>query len=337
MRTAAALILVMVGCLAAIVLLPRLFDRHPPSHGLTVLRTVPLAAQPGLNRITVHGLTVSVPASWHQVIGHPCSVTTDLVMLSVSASPDCGTGRAKNISTVEFVEGQLGTSLVAKPPTDIRIDGVAATRTTFSDIVANYIVVGVPSLQVSVEIGAPSAAGAEQLQATLRITAGDAHGCPSKAASSRDLNALVPASRAGADRSLLPAGASAVTLCRYQDGWLEQGAALPASNLAAFIASMNALPAGLSKAHDHQGLACRSGGDAAGNLSGQSAQDSASYLLFADYPSGPAVTVIVRLALCGDLGASNGIRTAQRTSELISLVTALAGDAQSYPQQVSPA
>jgi hypothetical protein len=347
----AAVAIAAAACVAAVVAtfawLPRASDRHPAAAGSgasrsaapgpSVLRAVPLPAQPGRSVITVHGLTVSVPDSWQQVIGHPCLITTNLVILPASAGLDCGTGRAKNFSTVEFFEGQLGTSAVAIRPTDIRIDGIAATRTTFSDLVANYVVIVVPSLQVSVEIGTPTVAGTEQLEATLQITSGDAHGCPSKTQGSYDLTSLGPARRDGANRSLLPAGASTVTLCRYQDGWLEQGAAVPASKLASFIASMNALPAGLSKASDHQDKACRSGSDGPGNLTGQSAQDSAGYLLFADYPSGPAVTVAVRLALCGDLGASNGTRTGQRTGDLVSLIITLAGDAQGYPLRVTRA
>jgi hypothetical protein len=333
-----------VACVAVMVAavgFARIIDRHPahtiPIPRSGVLPTIPLTARPGRNLITVHGLTISVPDSWPQMIGHPCIIRTDLVMLPASSTLDCVPGRLKNVSTVTFFEPQLGTSLVAGPSTAIRIDGIAATRTSFSDIVAKYVVIEVPSLRVSVQIGTPTAAEAEQLVATLQIASADVHGCPSVTPSEYDLTALHRADRADADRLLLPAGASTMTLCRYQDGWLEQGATVPPSQLASFTASMNALPAGLSRASDDQEKACHSTTNDSKNLNGQSAQDSAGYLVRAGYRSGPAVTVVVRLGRCGDLGASNGTRTAQRTSELITLVTTLVGDAQGYPLQVVPA
>ena len=47
--------------------------------------------------------------------------------------------------------------------------------------------------------------------------------------------------------------------------------------------------------------------------------------------------MLVRLGLCGDLGASNGTRTGQLTQALAERLVAAAGNSQGWPGDVRPA
>jgi hypothetical protein len=57
----------------------------------------------------------------------------------------------------------------------------------------------------------------------------------------------------------------------------------------------------------------------------------------ATYDTGPDVVVLARLGQCGDLGASNGTRTGQRTDALAAQLVSAAGESVGYPGAVGPA
>jgi RNA polymerase sigma-70 factor (ECF subfamily) len=119
--------------------------------------------------------------------------------------------------------------------------------------------------------------------------------------------------------------------------WLHYLADLPVAEIAMVLGISTGSVKTRADPEHYDPSVCRSPVTAVGSLTGPPAEDSAAYLIRADYASGPSVTVVVRLGLCGDLGASNGTRTGQRPTELAEWLSRIAGSWGGFPSDVHPA
>lgn len=180
---------------------------------------------------------------------------------------------------------------------------------------------------------------ARSLAATLTITDTDSSGCPTRATNTSVLPKGGKPSRAGAADALIPPTRNRITVCRYVATLLEQSSSLDARHRVAFIAALNGLPRGLSRANTDTCLPelCRRPSTDPGSSNGPTATDGEAYVITATYDMGPTVTVIARLNLCGDLGASNGTRTGQRTDDLVDQLIGAAGNSQGWSGSIHTA
>ncbi len=295
-----------------------------------------------MRQVVFHGLAIEVPAGWPLNALQCTSPIRDTVVLP-GPRTTCAGPVHPQVTSAEFFEGTAGglagslTSTRTEPAT---VDGVTATRLTgTADHGVHVVTVTVPSLQAQVVIRSPDAGRAARLADSLTIVRTGPDGCSSR---DDDLGVLPvgePAARPGADQRLVPGTPTSVVICRYLAGLIEQSTALDAADRASLVSLLNGLPEGLSRANPQHFSpeSCRSPVTAIGSLTGQQADDSAAYLIRAEYPSGPSLTVVVRLGLCGDLGASNGTRTGQRTMDLTERLARLAGSSGGFPADVHPA
>ncbi|HEV2885514.1 MAG TPA: hypothetical protein VGX49_01265, partial [Jatrophihabitans sp.] len=301
------------------------------------------SAGPGMQVVTFHGLSITVPASWQVAVGHRCGTHGNAVELPASVSQSCFPGNPVEFTRVRFVEGSLPLS-----PTEMdnashtTVGGLAATR------VQNYlahpgsgyssragIAFIVAELQASVHIMPAEGQTGQDVADSLTVNSVDAHGCRSRATDVNELPHAATSDRAGQAEALLPGQPVSVNICRYQDGWLEQGRILSGTTLQAFAAKLNAVPRGLSRPVEVEPLKCR-GADGVGSVEGPVAGDSEAYRLEAHYPDGTPVVLVGRISACGDLGISNGARTGQRTPQLVMLLLNTIGASHGWPDKVIP-
>lgn len=296
--------------------------RSAPSLGGATATADPV---PGHRVITFHGLSITVPATWVLTVGEYCKNTTNTVVLpGVSAA--CGHVDQPTLSTVEFYDGTHGLALsdtTATRPTTIsgvpatRVEGRYEPRAAFG-----YLL---PSLQASVLIRPARGASGEELAATLRVVAIDTNGCLSSVADT----AALPEVRSSSPepRTLIPDGAESLVVCRYLAGRLEQGALLAGARARTMSDTLNAQPAGTSRADpaSYSTNLCKAT-SSLGTVDGEAAMDSESYRIEARYQAGKPVVVIARLGVCGRLGASNGRHSVQCTQSLYDLLAAIVGN-----------
>jgi len=135
---------------------------------------------------------------------------------------------------------------------------------------------------------------------------------------------------------LVPGQPTRIAVCRYMSGLVEQSAVLSDAAARALVSVLDALPTGVSVADPTTYLPslCATAGST--SRTGGDAMDREAYVVRADYPSGPSVTVVIRLGLCGDLGASNGTHTGQREDTLLQAMFEVAGNASGAPGRVKP-
>ncbi|HEX8767347.1 MAG TPA: hypothetical protein VF714_03200, partial [Jatrophihabitans sp.] len=176
----------------------------------------------------------------------------------------------------------------------------------------------------------------QDLAASLRVDAVDMHGCSSTVSDVNEMPRSATSDRPGMTQALIPGQPVSASVCRYQAGWLEQGAMLSGTRLHAFAATLNGLPVGLSRATGLGPTPCREQGSV-GSLDGELAGDSEAYRIEVRYPAGSPVVLVGRLGHCGDLGISNGARTGQRTEALATLLARTVGETQGWPPSVVPA
>jgi hypothetical protein len=313
----------------------------PPARSGTEQPAAPLQAPPGRRPVTFHGLAIDVPTTWGLNATRCGGPLRDTVILP-GAVAACGVTRVPKVTSVEFVERQvpdLRSTLTDARSSTFVLDGQPATRLVGRRDGLVVIAVTVPSVSAQVVITSPKSALAQSLAATLTITAADANGCPTHAPNTSALPTRERASRSGAADSLIPGTPRQVTVCRYLATLIEQSTRLDARHRATFVATLNALPAGLSRADPKTYVPeiCRQPATSAGSVDDLTAMDSEAYLVTATYETGPDVVVLVRLGQCGDLGASNGTRTGQRTDALAEQLVSAAGESVGYPGAVGPA
>jgi hypothetical protein len=265
----------------------------------------------------------------------------DTVILP-GAVASCAIPRPASVTSVEFVEDQfrgLDGTLIEPETSTFTVAGERATRLVGQRDGTFVIAVTVRAVSAQVVIMSPRRDFAQSLAAMLTITNADSNGCPVHASNASILPTGRKPSRAGAADALIPGMPSQVTACQYLATLIEPSSRLDAPHRGAFVAALDALPRGLSRTDTNAYLPvpCRRPGTAEGSLTGQDAMDSEAYVVIADYETGPAVIVVARLGVCGDLGASNGTRTGQRTDALADQFTAAAGNSEGYSGAIHPA
>ena len=313
----------------------------PPAHSGTEQPAAPIKAPPGTRQVTFHGLAIDVPTTWGLKATRCGQPLRDTVILP-GAVAACGVTRVPKVTSVEFVERQvpdLRSTLTDAQSSTFVLDGQPATRLVGRRDGMVVIAVTVPSASAQVVITSPRRALAQSLAATLAITDADSNGCPAHAPNTSALPTGERVSRSGAADALIPGTPRHVTVCRYLATLIEQSTRLDAPHRATFVAALNALPAGLSRADPRTYVPeiCRQPPTSAGSVAELTAMDSEAYLVTATYDTGPDVVVVARLGQCGDLGASNGTRTGQRTDVLAEQLTSAAGESVGYPGEVRPA
>jgi hypothetical protein len=299
------------------------------------------AVPPGYRQVTFHGLAIGVPTSWPVNATHCGQPVRDTVILP-GAVPACGVARVPSATSVEFVDDQqvnLASTLTQASSSGFALAGERATRLTGRLGRLFVIAVAVRVLSAQVIVTSPRLDLARSLAATLTITDSDSNGCPSRATNTSVLPKGSKPSRSGAADALIPPTPNRLTVCRYVAALLEQSGSLDARHRVAFIAALNGLPRGLSRANTDTYLPelCRRPSTDPGTLTGPSATDGEAYVVTATYDTGPNVTVIARLNLCGDLGASNGTRTGQRTDALVNQLVGAAGNSEGWSGAIHPA
>jgi len=303
-----------------------------PSTSTTNPRLLPDASQ----QVTYHHLAVTVPSSWKINDNHCGSPASDTVLIP-GAVASCSAGRKPGITWVEFRSDArnltLGQGAQSRPT---RVDGHPATRIDGSrDGVAETIVY-VPSAQAAVLIGSPSRASVRRLVEGLRVVDRDSRGCPVEQAY-RPLDETPRSPIAGTDGSLVPGDPEALVVCAYEGDLLTASGAVPRDELDQDLALLRELPRGLSRVPPNTvaDSVCTAPETPHANLD---RDGGIWFALRATYPSGATLMLHARLGFCGDLGISNGTRTAQWSFPLARLLTGavpigmgFAGDARPIP------
>lgn len=328
---------------ATLIGLPRYLrpDRavQPPIGGVT--STAP--ARSGFQVVTFHGLSITVPSSWPVNEPETCKLSREVVLLP-GARPACMFPDAPSVAFVEFVDGSTRLRLAGPlKTTETRIGGLAATRTDgfWSDRPA--FAYTVPTLRASVLIVPALGQTGADLASSLRVNGVDSNGCRAEASDVAKLPRNKPPARPGAAETLVPGRPDVLRVCRYFAGRLEQGAALTGPQAAELLTVLAQLPTGLSRANpaNYSASLCATPAPWPGTIDGKDRSDVEAYRIEAEYPSGNPVIVVVRLGLCGDLGASNGSRTGQRTDALwralFDIAGSQAGVVPVIPAPVTPA
>jgi hypothetical protein len=313
---------------ATLIGLPRYLhpDRtaEPPIGGVT--STAP--ARPRFQVVTFHGLSINVPSSWPINEPETCKLSREVVLLP-GARPLCMFADAPSVAFVEFLDGTTPLGLAGPlRTTETRISGLAATRTDGFWAKRPAFAYTVPTLRASVRIVPALGQTGADLAGSLQVNGVDSHGCPAEASDVAELPRNKPPARPGAAETLVPGRPDVLRVCRYFAGRLEQGVALTGSQAAELLTVLAQLPAGLSRANpkNYSASLCATPAPWPDTIGGKDRSDVEAYRIEADYPSGNPVIVVVRLGLCGDLGASNGSRTGQRSNALWRALFHIAGN-----------
>jgi hypothetical protein len=226
--------------------------------------------------------------------------------------------------------------LTSAETSTLAIGSSPATRTTGTWEGLHVIQITMNTPSASVVITSPSLELAEQLAATLHLVDVDPTGCPERSQRPAPGEESAP-TQSGATDALIPGEPDQIAVCRYVSTYLEQGRAIERSDAAAFIATLNGLPAGLSETRqDAYPTICNPPSPSDPHADVGRSFDDTAYTIRVSYPDTSTLIIDVRLGYCGKLGASNGARTGQRTNALIELVMASAGGS-SVPEYVHPA
>jgi hypothetical protein len=275
--------------------------------------------------VKFHGLAINVPSSW-PMNATQCGQATQDTVVYPGVVPLCLGDINEKLTVVVWSDGSTpgGPELDAQAiaTTSTAISGAPAKKITARTRQGRFVIqFEVPAVDASVTIASPDRSTSERLAASVRIVQRDRNGCPAKAADVSTIPTGQPPARPGAAKSLLPGDPVRVTVCRYLAALIEQSSSLDSAHQAGLRSALNALPPGLRPE-------CRRKITDPGSTMGADAGDSEAYRIQADYSTGPRVVVIVRLGVCRQLGASNGTVTGKPTTQLMDVLAAIVGTAQ---------
>lgn len=300
----------------------------------------PRIAEPGAGKraVTFHGLTVDVPEDW-PTNDYQCGPRSDTVLLP---GPIDGCGPPpQTVTTVQFQA--IANSSSSPTP------GLQMKRSTLDGTIAEFgsgVIkqqdsqgstpapplsvesVAVPELDALVIVKGPDADTVSRLAESIRVTDVDAAGCVTLAEDTFRLPASVAAVRPGADRAVIPGAPSALSICRYVEGRLEQSAVLTGADITDLQKKLAAAPEGTWEVPTENYLPeiCRDLDTPDGQNEFDYSADGEGYRIVARYPSGPEITAIARLSVCGELGVSNGSHTVQPSSAVVDTIIDTAGN-----------
>jgi hypothetical protein len=311
--------------------LPKLVDKgdHRPAVS-TPATTRTASAPPGFQVVTFHGLSITVPQSWQVMVGGSCTLNNNIVQLPGGA-PLCGMPPYLDLTIVEFFDNLPLSVISAARTTETTISGLPATRTEGIEGRRPALAYTVPALHASVLIKPARGKSGEDLAASLQVNEVDVHGCRAKVSPIATLPLPTGTAHHGPAGMLVPSAPVSAIVCRYNAGWLESGNLLTGSALHSFVDTLNSLPPGLSRANNPSLMHCGTQ-----DLNDRLAADLEAYRIEMRYPQGPPMVLFARFGQCGELGISNGIRTAQRTDALVNLLLHTVSAAHGFPSRVVP-
>lgn len=317
---------------ATVVGLPKLLagDDHRPAGPAAARKTSTATAPPGFQVVTYHGLSITVPQSWQVLLGGYCTLTTSIVQIP-GGSPLCGTPAYLDLTLVEFSDNFPVSTISVTRTSQTTISGHPATRTEGSTGRRPVIAYTVPELHASVLIEPARGQTGEDLAASLQVNDVDVHGCRARVSPMPTLPIPAGSANPGPDGNLVPSSPASVIVCRYEAGWLESGKLLTGSTMDSFVKTLNSLPPGLSRATNPSLMHCGTQ-----DLSDPLAVDIEAYRIEVRYPQGSPMVLFARLGQCGELGISNGVRTAQRTDALTYLLIRTVSASRGLPTRVVP-
>ena len=293
----------------------------------------------GKKSINFQGLTVDVPQQW------PLNATTcDKPRVATYILPTfgemCEASNPPNVDSVNFFTSSvelharvLMDDLPLKtPPLQIKGDlTVQATRSESTPGSSPYLIeTYVDTLGAGVLITGMTQQSANELASTLSVHDFDQNGCLANGKNYVDLPAdpaQAPAASA-LQKMLVPQSPARIVLCRSKSGHLQQSAVLTGSDAEDFTQTINSVTPGLSRTPEVDSLCAPALKSKTATAPGEYFGNdwlADVYTIFAVYPDGQRVSLISKLGFCGDLGVTNGVRTGQRTEELIGVLVKLVG------------
>jgi hypothetical protein len=252
----------------------------------------PVAAPPGGQWVSVHGLEVTVPASWKledTQCGMP--VASTVVVLDGGLVPDCFV-QVKNRGRLTVVQiggyGYQRTTVRALPLHPSSIDG---THALIGAVTSSYdppgTLVYVPKVDAVVEVTGPDPALRRQILDSVRVVRTDSVGCPTRVAA---VHAAGSPLTSGAGR-LVPGTPVAATVCNYRQDWVDTSRALGPAETARLARVLDALP--------HRAV----------TVSQRCVLPYNGSVVHFAYREAPGVDVTVQPGDCPSFAASNGLLT----------------------------
>lgn len=297
----------------------------------------------GRQMVTFHGLAVTVPAAW-TMNDTQCGEPIHPTVITDGESDACLLGHLPLVDSVRFFltpwgVAQTQTEGLNDTVTTVRIPGAAASATERATATQQVSAPGAVPFRIKVSLSAGGVGAmvigtdeqrARQLVATLRSTAYDTSGCASAVPSTATLPTGGRPAHPGAEQQLIPGHPTAITICRYFAGGFEQAAIIAPAQLARFVATVNAVPRGVSRSKNPAAPYCRPVDHPPARLTVEAKPDQTgwltdNYLVVVRYGDGTAIPLLSRWAFCGDLGITNGNIAGQRTGSLLTAL-GVAGD-----------
>ena len=251
----------------------------------------PATVPPGQQAVSWHGVQVFVPEGWR--IGDlRCHEPQSDTVIVPGARDDCGTALVPGLTVVEFTAGADSVA----GSREVEVSGQSGRRGTvpLTEEPGVLAVLVLPDLDVTVSVRSPDAGTAEALLDTAQVVEVDARGCAST------LPATTPSAPdvVGASERVLPGDPVRVILCEYGDLRLERSGTLPAEQVRAFQAALDAASVGTSPS--------RSGISVLPEVCPD--YDRAPLVVQAEYADGSRLQIFTRLNSCTGPDPTNGAR-----------------------------
>jgi hypothetical protein len=261
-----------------------------------------------------HGVEVRVPEEWPIGAIECGTPSADTVIVDLSMVSAClGPAPAEPVTVVWVDSVGRGLSREAQDlATDQTfVDGAPARRGggVLPGGNARVAVLVVPSRDVAITVESDDTELATRILGTVRLQDIDRHGCPAVLAPQ---SARHPAEVGGAADQLVPGSPVGVTECRYDNGLLEGSAPPPtAEGLARLVRLLDTLPPGSIDPPPGFDGGCPPGQD------GCSFSTPRVFVLTFEYANGQRLPVEVRIAGPGQIQATNGVRSSQPSTDLV--------------------
>jgi DNA-directed RNA polymerase specialized sigma24 family protein len=280
---------------------------------------------PGTQPVSYHGVEIFVPDTWRLDVDQ-CRTPQRNAVLIEDEDPvvSCQVPQPRGLTVVRLtlVSTQPGQQRAALATQPVVVNGVSARRgrgVPVGQPVAVSVLV-LPQDNVVVSVESPDPAAVQQILDSTRSVPVDDFGCATGPSTHDTLAANAMTERSAKD-ALVDGSPSGAVICRYTDGWVSRATELSASDRAALVRDLRALPAGVSHppaGYDESPMAC--------------AQDGRhSYRILFRYSGYGGDTVDVRISGCDGLSATNGLRTTKISPALVGLLVRAVGYDGAYP------
>jgi hypothetical protein len=270
----------------------------------------------GTQAVSYHGVSILVPANWtidDTRCGNPIADT--VVLADTGPEATCLGGSPSDLTVVWMTrsDSAAGRQYMTVKSRAEQLAGQNAEIGVGTPVgsTSRLVVLTLPQRGVVVAAQAPHLSRARALVETARVVTVDAYGC------AQHLSTVVPIAPEhlpGADVATVPSMPTTASLCRYSDGWLVRSMALSPPQMRRAVAVLNHLPEGRSHAAQLSSPDRSCATDA-----------THAFILHFEYPSGQSLVVAAHIGDCSTLTVTNGARTTGIDSQLIVLLSNLAG------------